>query len=208
MLTLLISLICAYLIGSVPFGYLYGRIFKGIDIREYGSGNIGATNILRTLGKAPAILVLFLDALKGFVCVALIPVFAANAQLPVSVPLFKVLLAITAILGHNWTIFLKFKGGKGVATGAGVIIGLMPKVILPAFLVWLIVVIISKYVSLASITASIFVPIYAVLELYPIEFIIFSSIACVLSIIRHRQNIKSLLNGTEKKISKGPPLTK
>ena len=125
---LFLGFAAAYIIGSIPTAYIFGRVLKGIDIREYGSGNIGATNVFRVIGKAPGIIVLIIDALKGLICVTYLAAGFLYLA-PVTRPeLYRILVGLSAIAGHNWTLFLKFKGGKGVAASAGVAIGLIPKI--------------------------------------------------------------------------------
>jgi glycerol-3-phosphate acyltransferase PlsY len=200
-LILLLGLGGAYLIGSIPTAYIFGRIFKGIDIREYGSGNVGATNAFRVIGRLPGIIVLAIDILKGLICVT----YVANTFLymaPVTRPeLYRVLTGLTVILGHNWTVFLKFKGGKGVATSAGVVIGLIPKIFWLGFLVWFIVFSITGYVSVASIIAAISMPLFTLAFNEPAEIVIFMSLLCLIIVYKHRSNIKRLQIGEEKRIA-------
>lgn len=201
MIILLSGLLVSYLIGSIPTAYIFGRIFKGIDIREFGSGNVGATNVFRVIGRVHGLIALVIDILKGFLCVS----YAAGFFLylsPVQRPeLYRVLVGMAAIAGHNWTVFLRFKGGKGVATSAGVVIGLVPKIFLLGFLVWSIVFSVTGYVSIASIIASISVPLFTLVFGEPAEIIIFTSLLCIIIVYRHRSNIKRLKQGEEKRIS-------
>ena len=195
------GLLVAYLIGSVPTAYLFGRVLKGIDIREYGSGNVGATNTFRVIGKVPGLIVLAIDIAKGFLCVGYVASFFMLAS-PVARPeLYRVLVGLATIVGHNWTIFLRFKGGKGVATSAGVVIGLIPGIFWLGFAVWAIVFLITGYVSLASIIASITVPVFTLIFNEPTEIVIFLSILCLLIVYRHRFNIRRLKQGEEKRIN-------
>src|SRR3989338_6376943 len=120
---IILGIILGYLMGAIPTGYIFGRALAGIDIRQHGSGNLGATNVLRVLGKGPGFLVLVLDILKGMLAVALIP-----DLLGLTGTFDRVVLAIAAVCGHNWTVFLNFKGGKGIATSFGVLLGLMIKI--------------------------------------------------------------------------------
>lgn len=207
--------ILAYLVGSIPFGLVIGRL-KGIDIRQHGSGNIGATNTGRVLGKKYGLLCFALDMLKGF-----LPVFitgyefelfssADNQLTPTTLSLWLAVL-ILAILGHVFPIWLKFKGGKGVATGLGSILGMYPYLTLPAliaFITFLIILKTFKYVSFASISAALLLPVYFIIftqfndwtltQTYPI--IICTTIMAILITYLHRTNITRLLNGTENKI--------
>lgn len=192
----LLACIFAYLLGSVPSGLILCRAIWHIDIREHGSRNIGATNVYRTLGKGPGALVFLLDFLKGFLGVTI-------AMLLVGTPLAMVLGGIAAILGHSASVFLRFKGGKGVATGLGVIAMLMPLVTVIVFLAWLAIVFLTRYVSLGSIVGAALVPVLAFLFDYPTEYTLFGVLAAVLVIVRHHANIGRLLNGTESKIKAG-----
>ena len=153
------GLFLAYFLGAIPTAYLAGRWCKGIDIREHGSKNVGATNVFRVLGKGPGVIVLFIDILKGVLAVVAIP-FILGLQ-PI---IYFILFGLAVVCGHNWTIFLKFKGGKGVATSLGVLIGLtmtiasMRLIVVLCVLIWLGVFVGFGYVSLASIVAVFFLP--------------------------------------------------
>ena len=193
MLEYILAIISAYLIGSIPSGLILGKIFWHTDLRKYGSRNIGATNAWRTLGKVPGILVFIADSLKGQAGVLLGLSF-------VGTPLAAVMGGLFAIIGHSFSIFLRFHGGKGVATSLGVLAVLMGDVTAIVFLTWLAIVCVTRYVSLGSVVAGFLTPILAVLFSYPMEYIIFTMIAAVLVIVRHRENIKRLMNGTENKI--------
>ena len=192
----LLACILAYLLGSVPNGLILCHAVWHIDIREHGSRNIGATNVYRTLGKGPGAVVFLLDFLKGFLGVYI-------AMLLVGTPLAMVIGGIAAILGHSASVFLRFKGGKGVATGLGVIAMLMPAVTGIVFFAWLGIVFVTRYVSLGSIVGAALVPIFAFLFAYPTEYLAFGVLAAVLVIVRHHTNITRLLNGTESKIKAG-----
>lgn len=186
----------SYLIGSIPNGLIIGKNFCGVDIRQFGSKNIGATNAFRVLGVRPAIAVLITDALKGIVGVYLGSYLVGTSQA-------ELVGGIFAIVGHNWPIFLKFKGGRGVATGLGVIAVLVPKVTLLVFAVWLVIVLITRYVSLASITAAFLVPVSMWLFNTQWEFFCFGIVAALFVIFRHKPNIERLLKGEELKIKAG-----
>jgi len=204
MIFIILAIIISYLIGAVPTGYIFAKVLRKIDIREHGSGNIGATNVLRVVGKLPGIIVFIIDVLKGLVAVTIIPI-ALTVLLDgrLAMPIYiKILFGAAAIVGHMWTCFLGFKGGKGVATTAGVIVGLAPGILLAAFLVWLAVFYAWKYVSLASICASISLPIFAVIFKEHIFFICFCAILCIIGTYAHRPNIKRLIQGTESKFIK------
>lgn len=191
-----IACIVAYLLGSIPNGLVFGKLIWQVDLREHGSHNIGATNAWRTLGKGPGFLIFLLDFCKGFISVWLGSVLAGT-------PMAMVLAGICAIIGHSCSVFLKFKGGKGVATGLGVIVMLMPLPALIVFAVWLLIVKISGYVSLGSIIAAALVPILAWLQGYAMEYTVFGLLAAAFVIVRHKANIIRLLNGSESKIKAG-----
>ena len=194
----------AYLIGAIPFGLLIGKCY-GIDIRKMGSCNIGATNVTRSVGKTAGKVCFFLDMIKGA-----IPAAVTQWCCP-EVPLLALCCGAAAILGHIFPIYLKFKGGKGVSTGAGVVLALAPLPLLCAFVVWVTTFFISRYVSLASIVAAVALPIFAVVfkllgigtptakSLLTLGFFI---AAALLTLVRHRENIKRLLAGTESRFEK------
>ncbi|MFA6666656.1 MAG: glycerol-3-phosphate 1-O-acyltransferase PlsY [Armatimonadota bacterium] len=185
-------LLCAgYLLGSIPFGLIIGKVICGIDIRKTGSGNIGATNVLRTLGPGPGGAVFILDVLKGF-----IPVFIAK-DLFEGLPLLVIACGVAAVMGHTFSIFLKFRGGKGVATGLGVVFGLNPAIGAIGFGVWAVLVFLFRYVSLASILAVAAVASMCwVSGMNPI-YSGFITLISALIIIKHRSNIIRLLQGKE-----------
>jgi len=191
----------AYLAGATPFGFLAGKL-RGIDIRQHGSGNIGATNVLRTLGKPVGITVLALDVLKG-----LLPVLLAKSVSDSSI--IHIASAMAAILGHNYTFWLGFKGGKGIATTAGAILPIMPYALIAAVTGFLIVLKTSRYVSLGSIAAAIIIPVTIVVESlirgswdwYILGFALF---VCLLAIWKHRANIQRLCRGEENRTGKKP----
>jgi len=191
----------AYLLGSIPCGLVLARLAGAPDPRKVGSGNIGATNVLRSGGKALGIATLIFDILKG-----LIPTLAALLILENTV--FVCLVGGLAFLGHLFPLYLKFRGGKGVATAIGVMLILMPKALLLSLLCFLIVVWIGRMVSLGSITASALLPLWGGLWGYPRPVIILSGIIALFIIVRHRANIKRILSGTESKLGKGKKETK
>lgn len=197
----LLGLVSAYLIGSIPTAYIFGRLLKGIDIRQFGSGNIGATNTFRIIGRVPGLIVLAIDILKGFICVSYIAdlfLYISPAARP---ELYKVVVGMAVIAGHNWTLFLKFKGGKGVATSAGVVIALIPKIFWLGFSVWMIIIALTGYVSLASIITSISIPIFTLIFGESTEIVVFMSLLCLAIVYKHRSNIQRLKSGQEKRIS-------
>lgn len=186
-------LIAAYLLGSIPNGLIFGRLIWKKDLRQYGSHNLGATNAWRVLGKPAGLLIFALDFLKGALSVLLAQIFAGT-------PTVMVLAGLLAILGHSCSIFLKFKGGRGVATGLGVIAFLMPSVTSIVFLVWLAIVLATRYVSLGSIVAAALVPVLALAFGYAAEFVLFGVAAAAFITFRHKDNISRLLHGRENKI--------
>ena len=194
MLKIIIYLLLAYLCGAIPFGYVIAKLFKRVDIRTIGSGNPGATNVYRTISKPLGVLTLVLDLLKGF-----IPVYFTMLLNPDSVWLI-IAVAFVTIIGHIFTVFLNFKGGKGVATGCGVFLALNPLAILICFLVFVLFLVLFRYVSFASIMAAATLPISLYFLNSMAEIVIFASIISILVIVRHISNIKRLLNGTENKI--------
>jgi glycerol-3-phosphate acyltransferase PlsY len=204
MIYILIAIVAAYLIGAIPTAYIFGKALKGIDIREHGSGNVGATNVARTVGKVPGLIVFVIDFLKGMVAVTVIPAILQSflPDLRGSYSFAYILLGAAAIAGHIWTCFLKFRGGKGVATTAGVMAGLSPGIFFGCMGIWIIVFAIWKYVSLASIVTSIALPVFAVLAAKKMDFIIFCAVLCLVGVYVHRSNIKRLIQGTESKIVK------
>lgn len=190
----------AYLFGAVPFGLLVARS-KGIDIRSHGSGNIGATNVFRVLGKGWGIFTFFLDALKGFIPSFVFPIIGSLE--PSLRGDFGVLFGFAAILGHSFPVYLKFKGGKGVATSAGMLLGVAPLAVGVGFLCWVICLMLSRYVSLSSIVAAIAVAatVWIVDDKGPVVSVALTLLA-VLVIWLHRANIKRLLSGTENRFGK------
>lgn len=207
-LFLIVLAVAGYLLGSIPTGYLVGRS-RGIDVRQHGSGNIGATNVFRTVGKGPGIFVFVCDALKGIAAVRLGMWW--SGRFPPDVLHFLpeagagMIASIACILGHNFPVWLRFKGGKGVATSLGVVIGLVPFAAAICMGVWVSVLFAFRYVSLASIMATIAVPVTIALTARGPDrnpLLIFMSLAAILIILRHRSNIRRLLNGTENRFKK------
>ena len=192
----LLGFVLGHVCGSVPSGLWLVQAFHGIDIRNYGSKNIGTTNVFRTVGPKTAVLVLIADAFKGILAVGIMSYFFHN-------PLLGVVTALGALLGHNYSLFLGFKGGKGVATALGLLIFMMPKVAVASFGIWLVCVLLTRYVSLGSIMAAIFTPPLAWYLGYPSAYVIFSVVAAFFVVLRHKENIHRLLTGTESKIKPG-----
>ena len=195
-----VTALLAYLLGSVPTGFLVAQA-KGVDIRAVGSGNIGATNVLRTLGKPAGIFVLFVDALKGWVAVVLMTrlvllafgLAADGARMEGC----QIIAALGAILGHNYTCWLHFKGGKGIATSAGVLLALVPWALITIFIVWIVVFALTRFVSLGSLAAAAALPFASWATHESLTKVIVTGAMGVLAIYKHKGNIQRLLNGTE-----------
>ena len=195
-LILKISILClCYLMGSFPTGFLIGKYLKNIDLRKIGSGSTGATNVLRNVGKWPALFVFIIDVLKGFIAVKISYVFISES-------IYEVLAGSLAVSGHIWPIWLKGKGGKAVATGLGIFIALSWQVGLASFGIFLLVLSFSKFVSLSSITASFLLPVFMFLNLGKMDhpYFIFSVLVAVLIIGKHKTNIARIIKGIEPKI--------
>jgi glycerol-3-phosphate acyltransferase PlsY len=195
-LLVLLFLIGSYLLGAVPFGMVYARFLSGVDVRSVGSGNIGATNVLRAAGKSAAVLTLLSDGLKGAA-----PVLLANHVLAGDWP--AVLCGAAAVLGHNFPVYLRFKGGKGVATSLGVVLGVSPLIGLACLVIWLASALLWKYSSLAALSA------FAAYPLMTFGFLadrrplgLLSVFLSGLIYLRHRENIKRLLAGSEPRIGR------
>jgi acyl phosphate:glycerol-3-phosphate acyltransferase len=202
----ILIIVISYLLGSIPSGYLVANS-QGIDIRQYGSKNIGATNVLRVMGKKWGYLVFLCDAGKGFLAVRLAILLAQLGGIDPSIA--GVGAAIACILGHNYTFWLGFKGGKGIATSGGVVLALFPWfIVLIVALVWVAVFLLSRYVSLASICAAVSLPASLALitpwagQNVSWILIAFSVLAAGLAVVRHRTNINRLLSGTESRFEK------
>ena len=195
-LILKISILClCYLLGSFPTGFLIGKYLKNIDLRKIGSGSTGATNVLRNVGKWPALFVFIIDVLKGFIAVKISYVFISES-------IYEVLAGSLAVSGHIWPIWLKGKGGKAVATGLGIFIALSWQVGLASFGIFLLVLSFSKFVSLSSITASFLLPVFMFLYLGKLDhpYFIFSVLVAILIIGKHKTNIARIIKGIEPKI--------
>ncbi len=196
-LTVIIGLLAGYLCGSIPFGFLIAKYFKGVDIREKGSGNIGATNAWRTLGPAAGLGVFILDVLKGWV-----PTYLAVKGL---YPYDQLAAGCGAILGHTFCPFLKFKGGRGVATGLGFCISMVPMASLGAFLIWVVALVAFRWVSLASCLGAIGLPLLAMTiakapeSTHPGHLYLIVP-AAIFVVVKHKANFSRLLKGTEPKV--------
>ncbi|MDD5465233.1 MAG: glycerol-3-phosphate 1-O-acyltransferase PlsY [Candidatus Omnitrophica bacterium] len=206
MLWTIAALLASYLLGSIPTAYLFGKALKGIDIRKVGSGNVGATNALRALGKGPGITVLLIDILKGFITVILLGDFFVNKPHLLQAQNLRIFMGLCCICGHNWTIFLQFKGGKGIATTFGVLLGLSMKVpglnivIGLIILTWLLVFFSFRIVSLASIIAALALPIFCFLFKQPFVLTSVSLLLCIFVIIRHKANLARIFQGKESRL--------
>ena len=201
MLVFIVIAVAAYLLGSIPTGYLVARA-KGIDIRTIGSGNIGAANVFRILGKPAGILVLVVDGLKGFAACSWLADFVVQpfAVAPDKIECLKIVAGICAVLGHNYTFWLKFKGGKGIATSAGVYFALAQKAAGIALGTWVVVFALGRYVSVASIAAAVALPTAVWLTTDSLFLGIVTTALGLLAIFKHRDNIQRLLNGTERRL--------
>ena len=192
----------SYLIGAIPFAYIMVKLIKKTDLRTVGSGNVGATNAMRVLGWKLGLVVFLLDFLKGFIAVGLVSgIFGSLTILDSSPNLIRIIAGICAICGHVWTVFLKFKGGKGVATSAGVFAFLIPIPFLLTLVVFILVVSISRFVSLGSISAASAFPILTFVFKQDLDLKIFTIFLAVLVTLTHISNLKRLINGTEKRLS-------
>lgn len=186
----ILVLLLAYFIGSFPSAYIAGKLFKGIDIRTVGSNNMGATNVWRSVGKFPAILTLCADIAKGALTVACAQMLFPDGIMPA-------LCGAAAIFGHSCSVFMQFKGGKSVATSCGVFLMLAPTATMLAFLLFVVIVGLSHYISVGSICAACALPLLAWYFSYPRATIIFAVIVACIVIIRHKQNIVRLIQGSE-----------
>ncbi len=199
------AIILSYLIGGIPFGYLIA-VTKGIDIREEGSGNIGATNVSRVLGRKYGLIIFILDMFKGFVAVFFIPLLASGMEYPTTPDnLLVILCGLFAVLGHAFPVYLRFKGGKAVATSFGIFVWLAPIPILISFGVWIVTVMVSRYVSLGSMIGTLVV-IGAIVYFVDAPFgdnvyLTFLAVAvAILVIAKHKSNIQRIVSGTEKRV--------
>lgn len=208
MLRITIAIAVSYLLGAIPTAYIFGKLLKGIDIRKHGSGNVGATNALRVLGKGTGITVLILDILKGVVAIACVGAWAIRTPVQgISPEFLLIILGVVCICGHNWTVFLNFKGGKGVATSLGVLVGFgiilhgLMWVLLLVVGTWLAVFLATRIVSLGSIIAACALPIYMLLFRLPNVLIAAGAILGIFVIVRHKANISRLFKGQEPRIT-------
>lgn len=201
---MIVSVLCiagSYLVGAIPFSYMAGKLLKGIDLREHGSGNLGASNTFRIIGVAPGVVVLLLDFAKGFVPVYIAGQLAASYGLPVH--WVTLACAFVAVLGHMFSIYLKFTGGKGIATAGGAFLAIQPYALLGSFIVWVLLFSTRRIMSLATLSAAATLPLFVYvsgrLDLWPIHWS-YTAVSAVLVIVifyRHRSNIRRLMAGTE-----------
>ncbi|WP_337043743.1 glycerol-3-phosphate 1-O-acyltransferase PlsY [Emticicia sp. 17c] len=200
---ILMGVIFAYLLGSIPTAVWYGKIFHGVDVRQHGSGNAGATNSLRTFGRKAGIIVLIIDFLKGFLAVLSARFFFSDTTLD---KYLFLMMGIAAVIGHLYPVFAQFRGGKGVATALGVIAASFPMTVILCLVVFLIIVFITKYVSLGSMISALAFPIQIAFNVWGINpdhdpyYLAFGSFLCLILVFTHRHNIQRLMKGTENKI--------
>jgi len=193
---LVISLLLSYLIGSIPSGFLLTKFVMKKDVREYGSGNIGATNVARIMGLKAGVLVAFFDILKGYIAL-MVGQYILGSSAP---ELYILLIAAASIAGHDWSVFLGFSGGKGVATTFGVILRLYPAAFVVYAVIWLLIVFKTRYVSLGSILGSVSLPFTVFFTGFSRINIYFSVLLSLFIMYTHRANIKRLINGNENRM--------
>ncbi len=193
----IITIIGSYLIGCFSSAYIIGRLFKKIDIRKFGSGNVGSTNALRVMGARLGIFTFLLDILKGVIAVFLGKFILGDIG--------GIVAGIFVVIGHNWPVFIGFKGGKGVATSIGVLLTLFGAIIFIPLIITITIISVTKYVSLGSISFLVMVPLLYVVFIRPfkIEFFIITFVLAIFGVIRHKENIKRLIDGKENKIKMG-----
>ncbi|MFD2523338.1 glycerol-3-phosphate 1-O-acyltransferase PlsY [Emticicia soli] len=197
----IMGVMLAYLLGSIPTAVWYGKIFHGVDVRQHGSGNAGATNSLRTFGRKAGIIVLIIDFLKGFLAV-----FLAQYLFPDSNQYLPLLMGVVSVIGHLYPVFAQFRGGKGVATALGVIAASFPMTVIICIAVFLIIVFTTKYVSLGSILSALAFPVQIAFNVWGINpnqdpyYLAFAIALALILVFTHRHNIQRLMNGTENKV--------
>lgn len=198
----ILGIFVAFFFGSFPTSYLVTRWLKGADIRELGSGNAGATNVYRVVGKLPGGVVLVADALKGWIPVMLMANWIAAGNGGIPVEWLRAFYGVAAVAGHIWSPFLGFTGGKGVATAAGVLIGFNPVCALLAAFVWFVAAFLTRYVSVGSIVAAVVVPLLLAVAGQPPSYVIASAVLCIVIVYKHKVNIVRLLRNEEHRIWK------
>ena len=189
----IILFVLAYLAGSIPFGLVVGKLFYGVDVRQQGSGNVGTTNVYRVLGKKAGTVVMICDILKGY-----IPAAIAAALFT---PWAAIFIAAAPVVGHIYSIFLKGRGGKGIATGAGVVLALVPLAFLIILTTWIVLILVTRYVSVASLVAAVLVPVLTIAWGEPLPYQIAGVLVAVLVWWAHRANIQRLLAGEEHRVT-------
>jgi len=204
MLSIIALIVLSYLLGSCPFSIIISKIWRGIDIRDYGSKSAGFTNVYRVLGPLPAVIVLVLDVAKGMVAVLLLTQISFNS-IPLSLIDLKILAGVFVILGHVFPVFAGFRGGKGIATGLGALLSIIPLEVTLALILFVLIVAITRYVSLGSLTATTFIFLALIFERYYLEYQVPTRLILMIFFLtafiffNHRSNIKRLLAGTENK---------
>jgi glycerol-3-phosphate acyltransferase PlsY len=204
----IVGIVAAYLVGSVPVAYIAGRVLRRVDIRTIGSGNVGGTNVMRLAGKGWGALVIALDLGKGLAGAGLVPWLLYREGMPVGLATFGVICGVMAVAGHNWPVWLGFRGGKGVATSVGVFFALTPLPAACALGVWFVVLGLTRIVSISSMVAALSLTGWNLLFRSRLEYTILGVALAVLIVVMHRSNIGRLLRGTEPKTlgrSKRPP---
>ncbi|MCX5712028.1 MAG: glycerol-3-phosphate 1-O-acyltransferase PlsY [Candidatus Omnitrophica bacterium] len=204
---IILAITVSYFIGSIPTAYIFGRVIKGIDIRKFGSGNMGATNAWRILGKRTGIIVLLIDILKGAIALYLVWRFIVGRALNIPADFLLILCGMSCIFGHIWTVFLGFKGGKGIATTLGVLIGLAA--IIPGLrlvlglviLTWFVVFFALKIISVSSVVAAASLPIFMILIYRSLFLVLSSMVLSIIVILRHKTNLKRFFQGKEPRFS-------
>jgi len=205
MLSIIALIVLSYLLGSCPFSIIISKIWRGIDIRDYGSKSAGFTNVYRVLGPLPAVIVLVLDVAKGMVAVLLLTQISFNS-IPLSLIDLKILAGVFVILGHVFPVFAGFRGGKGIATGLGALLSIIPLEVTLALILFVLIVAITRYVSLGSLTATTFIFLALIFERYYLEYQVPTRLILMIFFLtafiffNHRSNIKRLLAGTENKL--------
>jgi glycerol-3-phosphate acyltransferase PlsY len=201
LLSYVITAITAYLLGAIPTGYLVAKA-KGVDIRAVGSGNIGATNVFRILGKPAGILVLLIDGLKGFAACswAVDLIWRRWGGEAVDIEYLRITAGLAVVLGHNYTCWLHFKGGKGIATSGGALAALVPWALIIILIIFIVVFAVSRFVSLGSIAAAAALPIASWLTGSSLTMIVVTTLMSILAIYKHKANIQRLMNGTENRV--------
>ncbi len=213
MITLLVVLVLSYLLGSIPTSILVARVVSGVDIREHGSGNAGATNVYRLLGIGPAVATGIVDVGKGVVAALVISRLQVGAPAPVSAVLLQLLAGGAAVVGHVWTIFAGLRGGKGVATAVGALAGIIPVALATAAVVWVVLFLSVRIMSVASMGAAIVLPVSVWIwesgpdGTTPRELIWFTAALAGLILFTHRKNIARLLRGEEDRLGRTTPRT-